>query len=116
MRDPWKRGLRVAGYAMMALAIAHCGDNNNNNDNGGGHTPGTKTSTPASKPHGTVTSTVTEVTPTGGIPTGPTATSTPTGSGRNCPAAISVVGNAARALLHSGWTGRPHHAQTIHRG
>ncbi len=110
MRDPWKRGLRVVGYAVMALAIAHCGDNNNNNDNGGGHTPGTRTATPA------VTSTPGA---TSGTPVETTAAVTPTTAtspGSSCPAAIAVVGNAATARLDSGWTGLAHNAKIIDRG
>src|SRR5689334_18467492 len=116
MRDAWKRGLRVAGYAIMALAIAHCGDNSNNsNDNGGTPKPTKtaapgKTSTPASTPiftPGTSPSTSTSEV---------TATATPSGGSGVCPAAIAVAGDAQNARLHSAWTCLAHGSKIIDRG
>jgi len=115
MRDAWKRGLRVAGYAIMAVAIAHCGDNSNN-DNGGGRTPGQRTPTPVRTNAGP-TSTLSVPTATGGgggVTATPTTAGTP--SGNACPSAISVLGDETTARLDSGWTGQAFNSKIISRG
>ncbi len=109
MRDAWKRGLRVAGYAVMAIAIAHCGDNSNNSNSS---TPGaTRTPTPV-----VATTTPGEGTPVETVTGEVTATPTPTENANPCPAAIAVVGDAANARLDSGWTGLAHDSKIIDRG
>lgn len=107
MQEVLKRRLRIAGLALMAFAIAHCGDSNNNNDN---TTPGnspTRTSTPSS----TIAPTVAPTSEETGVPT-----VTPTPVGNPCPGAISFEGNADAARLDTGWTGLAHDAGIIDRG
>ena len=110
MQDALKRALRLAGYAVMVVAIAHCGDNGNNDNT---PTPsGSRTVTPTSA----VTPTRTSTPASPGSPSvtvTPTAEITPTGS--PCPSGISIVGNADTARLDTGWTGLGHAAKIVDR-
>ena len=80
MHSTLRAGLRVVGLAVMAIAIAHCGDNENNDNQGGGtSTPTAVLRTPTPVPSPRETSTGGEGTPT------PQET-----AGAACPSAIQV--------------------------
>ncbi len=109
MQKVLKRGLRIVGFAVMALAISQCGDNDDgDNDNNGGtnptRTPTTVARTATPGPQETVTP-GTQETPT------PSAT-----AGLACPSAISFEGNVNAAQLDPGWTGQSHRAGVIDKG
>jgi hypothetical protein len=110
MQDVLRRGLRIAAYAVMAVAIAHCGDSNNN-DNKTGPSPSI-TVTPTT-PVRTATTIDVTATPQQTV-TGPTVTPTP--GPPACPSGISFEGNASTAQLDTGWVGFAHDAKIIDRG
>ncbi|MBI3770796.1 MAG: hypothetical protein HY271_20195 [Deltaproteobacteria bacterium] len=112
MQDALKKSLRIAGYAVMAVAIAHCGDSNNNNDNTTPRATRTATPKPLTATPTPGLSAIPTVTSTGG--TVPTVTATPTGS--PCPGGISFEGNAATSRLDTGFVGFAHDAKIIDRG
>src|ERR1700752_1753350 len=128
MHSRLKTGLRLVGFAAMALAIAQCGDNDNDDkDNVGGPnptrtpttvartaTPGTQeTVTPGTQETATPAGTVGTATPVG---TGQTPTPSATSDGSSCPSAISFEGNANVARLDPGWSGQSHGAGVIDKG
>jgi hypothetical protein len=126
MQDALKRGLRIVGLAVMALAIAHCGDNDNfdnDNDDGGPRPTTTGAVRTATPPGPAVTPTPGDgptatsdggVTPTGGD--GATPTVEPTTDGNACPSAISFLGNEQTTSLDTGWTGLAHGSRIISGG
>jgi hypothetical protein len=103
MHSTLRAGLRVAGLMVMAIAIAHCGDNSNDNVTGPTRTP-----TPVGP-----TRTPTPTTTSGGVTPTVTITVTP---GPVCPSAISFEADATTSILDAGWTGFGQGSKVIDKG
>jgi len=107
MHQTLRACLRVVGLTVMAIAIAHCGDNSNDNDNVVGPTR-TPTPTVAGPTH----------TPTPAVTSSgaATVTITPTPVAAACPSAISFEADATTSILDAGWTGFGHGSKVIDKG